>query len=653
MLNKNSCEEERIEIQLESQPSEENIIKKILFICSSIAIIFILFIIVFLFISGGAFFLDVGIFDFLFGIKWDPTNFSSPEFGALSIISGTFLVAFGTMIISVPLGIATAIYIAELAPSNVKKYLKGAVELLSGIPSVVFGFFGLVVFNVLLREIFNLTTGNTWFSGSVILAIMALPTIVSVSEDAITAVPKEYREASLAMGGTQWQTIKNTVLPAAMSGITAAIILGMGRAIGETMAVIMVTGNCAILPEPITNMFSPIRTITGTIAIEMGEVPVGSLHYKALFALGIVLFFITFGINTLANIILSRLKEKFIGRKKEKRIHIVIPKKVKKKKKLIQFLILFILIFWVLLTWIDWFLTILISFGIICVCFGYKKLSTKNIQKIIFGVIKCSMILVISALSIIIGYIVIRGIPAMTLEFLTQPPRNLGRKGGIFPAIIGTLFLVVGSILFAVPIGMGAGIYLSEYAKENKIHRIIRSGIDNLNGTPSIIFGLFGFAFFVLFLDFGISLIAGQLTLSLMILPTIIKTTEEAIKSVPKSLREGSLALGSTKWQSINRVVLPVAIPGIITGIILGMGRVAGETAPIIWTCVVFAQKTIPFSPLDSVSALTYHLFILTTAVTRSDVQAAGTALVLLILVMIFYCIAIYIRNYYQKKITW
>ena len=138
-----------------------------------------------------------------------------------------------------------------------------------------------------------------------------------------------------------------------------------------------------------------------------------------------------------------------------------------------------------------------------------------------------------------------------------------------------------------------------------------------------------------------------------MILPTIIKTTEEAIKSVPKSLREGSLALGSTKWQSINRVVLPVAIPGIITGIILGMGRVAGETAPIIWTCVVFAQKTIPFSPLDSVSALTYHLFILTTAVTRSDVQAAGTALVLLILVMIFYCIAIYIRNYYQKKITW
>ncbi|GAH16361.1 unnamed protein product, partial [marine sediment metagenome] len=196
-----------------------------------------------------------------------------------------------------PLGLGTAIFIAEIAPPRISRFLKGAVEILSGIPSVVYGFFGIIVLNQFIRIFFNIPSGNTWLSGSIILAIMCLPTIVSVSEDAISAVPNHYREASLAIGATKWQTIIKVVLPISLSGIMTAIILGIGRALGETMAILMVTGNCAIIPDPITNIFSSIMTITASIGLEMGETPAGSIHREALFALGIILFLITLALN--------------------------------------------------------------------------------------------------------------------------------------------------------------------------------------------------------------------------------------------------------------------------------------------------------------------------------------------------------------------
>jgi phosphate transport system permease protein len=214
------------------------------------------------------------------------------------------------------------------------------------------------------------------------------------------------------------------------------------------------------------------------------------------------------------------------------------------------------------------------------------------------------------------------------------------------------LYLVTGAIVLALPLGAGAAIYLNEYTREGIITKIIRGGADLLNGTPSIVFGLFGFAFFVLYLKWGFSLLAGQITLAFMVFPTIIRTTEEALKSVPSSIREGSLALGATKWQTIKKVVLPPASPGILTGAILGIGRAAGETAPIMFTAVVFSSF-MPTSVFEPVNALPYHLFILSTSVPASQQNQAGTALVLLLLVICIYFCAILLRNRFRKKMKW
>jgi phosphate transport system permease protein len=282
-----------------------------------------------------------------------------------------------------------------------------------------------------------------------------------------------------------------------------------------------------------------------------------------------------------------------------------------------------------------------------------RRVSAKTGQKIAFGFLYAAAGIVLFVLGVILFDIVYNGAPALSWEFLTASPSNLGRAGGIGPAILGTLYLVGGAILFALPIGVGAAIYLHEYTREGRITEIIRAGVDLLGGTPSIVFGLFGFAFLVLYLNLGVSLLAGQITLGLMILPTIIRTTEEALKSVPDSVREGSLALGATPWQTIRQVVLPPAVPGILTGTILGIGRAAGETAPILFTAVVFSRRFLPTSVTEPVMALPYHLFILATNVPGARENQYGTALVLLVLVAAIYLVAIVIRTRYQRSIQW
>lgn len=235
--------------------------------------------------------------DFFLGTDWMPTATPIPLFGVLPLILGTLLVSFVAILIALPLGLGAAIYLAELADKRLKKILRPAIELLAGIPSVVYGFFGLVVLVPMVQKVFNLSVGETAFTGSLLLAIMALPTIISVAEDAINNVPREIKEASLSLGASHWQTIYRVVLPYAKSGLSAAVILGIGRAIGETMAVLMVTGNAAVMPHTI---FQPVRTIPATIAAELGETSAGSPHYQALFVLGAVLFIITMIINLVA-----------------------------------------------------------------------------------------------------------------------------------------------------------------------------------------------------------------------------------------------------------------------------------------------------------------------------------------------------------------
>jgi phosphate transport system permease protein len=241
--------------------------------------------------------------EFIFGKEWYPTASPIPLFGVWPLILGTLIVTLGAILFAVPLGLATSIYLAEVSSFRMRNIIKPLIELLAGIPSVVYGFFGLVVIVPLIQQIFNLEVGETVLAGSIVLGIMALPTVITISEDAIRTTPKSLKEASLALGATRWQTMVRVVIPYARSGITTAIILGIGRAIGETMAVLMVTGNAAMIPH---SFLVPTRTIPATIAAELGEAPYGGLHYEALFALGIILFLFTLIINFSIDLVKGR-----------------------------------------------------------------------------------------------------------------------------------------------------------------------------------------------------------------------------------------------------------------------------------------------------------------------------------------------------------
>ena len=287
----------------------------------------------------------------------------------------------------------------------------------------------------------------------------------------------------------------------------------------------------------------------------------------------------------------------------------------------------------------------------------HKKIKGRRriMQGIIFSLFRFSAAVNGIALVIIVYFLVARGWTAITWTFLTQPPMDSMTKGGILPCIIGTICLSVGAILVAFPIGVASAIYLHEYARPGRMMRIIRLGINNLAGVPSIVFGLFGLAFFVVWLKLGVSMVAGALTLGAMTLPVIIGASEEALRAVPDTYREASLGLGATKWQTTYRVVLPSAMPGILTGAILGISRAAGETAPIMFTAAVFYTPSLPSSIFDEIMALPYHIYVLATAGTEIEATRHlqyGTALVLIVLVMGLNLLAILYRSRLRKRMN-
>ena len=266
------------------------------------------------------------------------------------------------------------------------------------------------------------------------------------------------------------------------------------------------------------------------------------------------------------------------------------------------------------------------------------------------------IIIILSSVFIMFYFIIFRGIKVINWQFLTQMPQKGMTAGGIFPAILGTLYLTIGAICFALPLGTSAAIYLTEYAGQNRLIRIIRIGVNNLAGVPSVVFGLFGLAIFVKFLNFGVSILSGSLTLGILILPTIIRASEEALSAVPQSFREASLALGATKWQTIQKVVLPNSISGILTGSILSIGRAAGETAPILFTAATFYTMRLPNSIFSEVQTLPYHIYALMTEGTHPESQvpiAYGTALVLVLLVLGLNLFAFALRNRFRRSKKW
>lgn len=283
------------------------------------------------------------------------------------------------------------------------------------------------------------------------------------------------------------------------------------------------------------------------------------------------------------------------------------------------------------------------------------KINRSNLtEKAAFLIVRSGAYMVIGVLLFILGYIVMKGASAISWEFLTEMPRKEMTEGGIFPAIAGTFYLMIGSSLISIPVGVITAIYLSEYAKNPRIVKIIRLGINNLAGVPSVVFGLFGLSLFVIFLGFGTSILAGSLTLGLLNLPVIIRSTEEALIVVPETYREASISLGATKWQTIYKIVLPNALPGILTGVMLSLGRAAGETAPIMFTAAAFYTPDLPVSVFNEVMALPYHIYVMATAGTH--IQATrhlqyGTAIVLIGLVLMLNLTGLIMRYRFRRRL--
>ncbi|OJX39554.1 MAG: phosphate ABC transporter, permease protein PstA [Chloroflexi bacterium 44-23] len=275
-------------------------------------------------------------------------------------------------------------------------------------------------------------------------------------------------------------------------------------------------------------------------------------------------------------------------------------------------------------------------------------------QQIGFSVVTALAILTVLPIIAVLVYIIYLGAPAISWEFLTAMPQNGMRSGGIWPAIVGTFYLTLGTAIFSVPLGVASAIYLSEYAPENRLTRLIRLAIINLAGVPSVVYGLFGLGLFVIFLNFGTSILSASLTLSIMTLPVIISTTEEALRAVPQSFRVVSVSLGATKWQTIRRIVLPQSTAGILTGVVLGLERAAGETAPILFTGAAFFLPRLPNSPLDATMALPYHLFVISTQVPGMPIQIQyGTVLVLVAFVVLMNIIATILRSRARARRSW
>lgn len=548
--------------------------KTIFLICAAMGIAAVILIAIFLFAKGAPSIAEIGFFKFIFGSTWNPTN---GEFGILSMIVNTLFVTAFALIFGVGIGLFCAIYISRFCNKKLAKILKFVVNILAGIPSIIFGFFGMQIIAPILGLFSPTGIGFGILASGIILGIMILPTIVSVSLNSINGVNPTYYEGAVSLGATHSQAVFGVVVPAAKNGILTAIILGVGRAVGETMAVVMVCGG---VPQFTASLVESIRTLTGNIVLEMGYAE--GLHLGALIATGIVLFVFILIIVLSLNCFNSN--------------------KPKKKSKKFAF---------------------------------SSKNKEKNLQtkaEVLKGLSLVGAILMMISLCSVVLYILINGLPHLSWQIVF----GAYEKGGpitLLPSIVSTLMIVGLALLIAVPISLGSAIFLNEYTKHgNKFVLIIRNGIEILAGIPSIIYGLFGRLFFVYFLGFGISLLSGSLTVAIMIMPTLIRTIEQSLSEVPDSLREASYALGIGKSRTIGKVVLPGAISGIVSAVILSFGRIFSESAALIYT--VGTTLRMPSGYTSGGIALAVYVYMLATEGLYPN-EAHAAAVVLLIIVLL------------------
>lgn len=614
---------------------KEKALEILFLVCACVAVLAVLLIFAFTLYKATPVLTDIGLGNF-FALDWAP---SDGEYGITALLVGSLIVTAGALVLGVPLAIGCAVYLTEIANKKVAGVVSSAVDLLAGVPSVIYGFFGLVILRPLIADL----TGGLGFGALtawLVLAIMIVPTITTLTMDALKSIPMGIREASYSMGATKWQTIYKVVLPAAKLGIVNAVVLGMGRAIGETMAVLMVVGNAPVIPDSIS---SPISTLTSQIALDMGYS--SGLHRAALFGMGVVLFIISAGLVGIVRLI-SRPREakvdtEAIAKERERKeaetkatpvelatekpdlspdqLKEEVAEQESSRKRIKR----------------------LLASG------NQAKVSKNVTNKGMVGVFTAAGWVTAVVLVLIILFVAVNGLPVMSLDFIFGWPEGVNAEGGIFPTIVSTLYVTALAMLICTPIAVLAAVYLAEYAKQGRLVNFIRYATDTLASVPSIVMGLFGFALFVEACGFGLSMLSAALALALMMLPIVMRTTEEAIRAVPRYIRWGAYGLGATKWQVVSRVVLPSAFPRIATGIVLAIGRAVGETAVVLYT--MGQAINLPITPLDSGRPMTIHLYLL--ANDGINMQAAyGTALLLMLMILLFNLFARYLSRKSAEK---
>lgn len=543
---------------------------------------------------------------FLYQSDWNPV---SDQYGALAFVYGTLATSALAMFVAVPLSVGTALFLAEIAPAWLQRLGSFLIELLAAIPSVVYGFWGMFFLAPVVQQFFNLlggpNTGGTGIvSAGLILAIMIVPYISAISYDVCRAVPRSQREAAHALAASRWQTIWSVILPYARPGIIGACFLALGRALGETMAVTMLIGNN---PRIDFSLFAMGDSIASVIANQLGNTT-KELHRAALVELSLVLLLVTIFVNVLARLLIWRVGKgiPLLNWRAWLRLETALPTPSNlphvELAKLIE---------------------------------SRAQKRNRRVNRIMTGVLAACLGVTVGPLFLILGYIAYRGVSAINLDFFTklpidEPVRGLGH------ALLGSGMLVGLATLFAVPLGIVAAIFLSEF-RTSRLTPVVRFVGEVLGGVPSIIIGIFGYTLLVM--PFGFSGWAGAFALGIMMIPIVMRSAEESLKLVPQSLRNASYALGAASWQTVVRVVVPAALPAIVTGVFLAIARIAGETAPLLLTA--YSSLYWPESPSERVPFLTYYIYNYSRSESSEEQRLAWAAALVLLAVVMFLNIGI------------
>jgi phosphate transport system permease protein len=551
-------------------------------------------------------------FRFLVEKTWDPEP-THQVFGALAFVYGTLATSALAMLIAIPLGIGTAAFLSEIAPAWLRRTGSFLVEMLAAVPSVVYGFWGLFVLAPFMHKLFDLlggpnTGGRGIMSAALVLSIMIVPYIAAVSYDVCRAVPRSQREASLALGGSRWQTIWSVVLPYARPGIVGGCFIALGRALGETMAVTMLIGN---RNEISFSPFAQGNSIASVIANEFTEASY-DLYLSALTELGLVLMLVTAVVNSFARLLIWRVSR--VGRASFRFKGSAVPKPAAESLEISN----------LAAQAVPPAATFSQAHGV--------NARAKTIDRLMTGVLGLAFTVTVVPLFLIFGHLIYQGVSALSWQFFVNLPTPVGQEGGgMANAIYGSFLLVGLATLFAVPVGLLAAIYLAEY-RSDRLGPTVRFVGELLGGVPSIVIGIFGYTLIVRPMG-HFSGWAGAFALGVMMLPIVMRASEEALKLIPQSIRNASYALGAKHYQTVLRVCLLAALPAVITAVFLAIARVAGETAPLLLTAS--SNQYWPRSPGDFMPSLPVYIFNYAISPYEDwHQQAWAAALVLLITVM-------------------